>query len=186
MMIVVGNAILGPGNGTHLHADRGVHGVSGHHRHHAFLHEHRRARYLRDGQRRRSSGAFRLAALRKPDAAPRDLDAGRDFGGGGCSCGVLVPFGDAGALPDAAIKALPQGLFSSVGYMSHDAMAALPNTLLTVTLASNFGTFLLYMLSCFICIVAYPRASRTSASCATRADPGLRTGGQLWSAWRSI
>jgi basic amino acid/polyamine antiporter, APA family len=68
---------------------------------------------------------------------------------------VLVPFGDAGALPDATIKALPQGLFSSVGYMSHDAMAALPNTLLTMTLASNFGTFLLYALSCFICIVAY-------------------------------
>jgi len=68
---------------------------------------------------------------------------------------VLVPFGDSGALQDTAIKALPQGLFSSVGYMSHDAMAALPNTLLTVTLASNFGTFLLYMLSCFICIVAY-------------------------------
>ena len=68
---------------------------------------------------------------------------------------VLVPFGDSGALQDAAIKGLPQGLFSSVGYMSHDAMAALPNTLLTVTLASNFGTFLLYMLSCFICIVAY-------------------------------
>jgi amino acid transporter len=68
---------------------------------------------------------------------------------------VLVPFGDAGALADSAIKALPQGLFSSVGYMSHDAMAALPNTLLTVTLASNFGTFLLYMLSCYICMVAY-------------------------------
>jgi amino acid transporter len=68
---------------------------------------------------------------------------------------VLVPFGDSGALQDTAIKALPQGLFSSVGYMSHDAMAALPNTLLTVTLASNFGTFLLYMLSCFICMVAY-------------------------------
>jgi basic amino acid/polyamine antiporter, APA family len=68
---------------------------------------------------------------------------------------VLVPFGDSGALADTAIKALPQGLFSSVGYMSHDAMAALPNTLLTVTLASNFGTFLLYMLSCFICMVAY-------------------------------
>jgi amino acid transporter len=68
---------------------------------------------------------------------------------------VLVPFGDSGALADSAIKALPQGLFSSVGYMSHDAMAALPNTLLTVTLASNFGTFLLYMLSCYICMVAY-------------------------------
>src|ERR1019366_4162023 len=68
---------------------------------------------------------------------------------------VLVPFGDSGALADTAIKALPQGLFSSVGYMSHDTMAGLPNTLLMVTLASNFGTFLLYMLSCFICIVAY-------------------------------
>src|SRR5260370_32035633 len=39
--------------------------------------------------------------------------------------------------------------------MSHDAMAALPNTLLTITLASNFGTFLLYMLSCATCIVCY-------------------------------
>ena len=68
---------------------------------------------------------------------------------------MTVPFGDAGAPQDATIKALPQGLFSSFGYMAHDTMAALPNTLLTVTLASNFGTFLLYMLSCFICIVAY-------------------------------
>jgi basic amino acid/polyamine antiporter, APA family len=41
-------------------------------------------------------------------------------------------------------------------------MAALPNTLLTVTLASNFGTFLLYMLSCVICMVAY-QGTPTSA-----------------------
>ena len=34
-------------------------------------------------------------------------------------------------------------------------MAALPNSLLTVTLASNFGTFLLYALSCTLCMVAY-------------------------------
>jgi hypothetical protein len=53
------------------------------------------------------------------------------------------------------IKALPQGFWSSVGYLSHDQMAALPNSLLTITLASNFGTFLLYMLSCIICIVGY-------------------------------
>ncbi len=72
----------------------------------------------------------------------------------GC-LGVAVLFGDAGALSDATIKALPQGFWSSFGYMSHDAMAALPNTLLTITLASNFGTFLLYMLSCVICMVAY-------------------------------
>ena len=64
-------------------------------------------------------------------------------------------FGDAGALADPVIKALPQGFWSSFGYLSHDGMAALPNSLLAVTLASNFGTFLLYMLSCIICIVGY-------------------------------
>ncbi|MGA2145991.1 MAG: APC family permease [Bryobacteraceae bacterium] len=70
---------------------------------------------------------------------------------------VVLAFGDAGAPTDAAIKALPHGLWSSVGYTTHDAMAALPNSLLAVTLASNFGTFLLYGLSCIICIVAYRR-----------------------------
>ena len=34
-------------------------------------------------------------------------------------------------------------------------MATMPNTLLTITLASNFGTFLLYMLSCVTCMVCY-------------------------------
>jgi len=34
-------------------------------------------------------------------------------------------------------------------------MAALPNSLLTITLTSNFGTFILYALSCFLCIVAF-------------------------------
>jgi basic amino acid/polyamine antiporter, APA family len=72
----------------------------------------------------------------------------------GC-IGVSVLFGDGPALSDATIKALPQGFWSSFGYMSHDAMAALPNSLLTITLASNFGTFLLYMLSCVICMVGY-------------------------------
>jgi APA family basic amino acid/polyamine antiporter len=68
---------------------------------------------------------------------------------------VTMAFGDAGAPTDAAIKALPQGFFSSFGYTTHDAMAKMPNSLLTVTLASNFGTFLLYMLSCVTCIVAF-------------------------------
>jgi amino acid transporter len=68
---------------------------------------------------------------------------------------VSLAFGDAGAPQDAAIKALPQGFLSSFGYLSHDRMAALPNTLLTMTLVSNFGTFLLYALSCVICIVAF-------------------------------
>jgi len=75
-----------------------------------------------------------------------------------CFIGVIavsMAFGDAGAPQDAAIQALPHGLFSSFGYSTHDKMAALPNSLLTITLASNFGTFILYCLSCVICMVAY-------------------------------
>ena len=68
---------------------------------------------------------------------------------------VSLVFGDAGAPTDAAISALPHGIFSNWGYLSHDQLAALPNSLLTVTLTSNFGTFILYALSCFLCIVAY-------------------------------
>jgi amino acid transporter len=68
---------------------------------------------------------------------------------------VLMLFGDAGAPTDATIAALPHGIFSSFGYSTHDKMAALPNSLLAVTLASNFGTFVLYALSCALCMVAY-------------------------------
>ncbi len=75
---------------------------------------------------------------------------------------VSLNFGDASAPKDADIKALPQGLFSSFGYFSHDAMAALPNTMLLMTLASNFGTFLLYGLSCIICMVAYHKHAKYS------------------------
>jgi amino acid transporter len=72
----------------------------------------------------------------------------------GC-IGVLAVFGDASAPADTAIQALPHGFWSSFGYTTHDKMAALPNSLLTVTLASNFGTFVLYALSCVICLVGY-------------------------------
>jgi len=72
----------------------------------------------------------------------------------GCVAVVMV-FGDAGAPTDATIAAIPHGIFSSLGYTTNAKMAAMPNSLLTVTLASNFGTFLLYALSCVLCIVAY-------------------------------
>ncbi len=68
---------------------------------------------------------------------------------------VIVYFGDGAAPADSAIAALPHGFWSSFGYTTHDKMAALPNTFLTTTLASNFGTFLLYMLSCITCLVCY-------------------------------
>ncbi len=68
---------------------------------------------------------------------------------------VSLVFGDASAPTDAAIAALPHGIFSNVGYLTHDQLAALPNSLLTITLTSNFGTFILYALSCFLCMVAF-------------------------------
>jgi amino acid transporter len=68
---------------------------------------------------------------------------------------ISFMFGDAGAPTDAAIAALPHGIFSSWGYLPHDTLAKLPNSLLTMTLTSNFGTFILYGLSCLLCIVAY-------------------------------
>jgi amino acid transporter len=68
---------------------------------------------------------------------------------------VALVFGDAGAPTDAAIAALPHNIFSNWGYPAHDTLAALPNSLLAITLTSNFGTFILYALSCFLCIVAF-------------------------------
>jgi APA family basic amino acid/polyamine antiporter len=68
---------------------------------------------------------------------------------------VSFVFAGAGAISDATIAALPHGNFSSFGYPGHDTLAALPNSLLTITLTSNFGTFILYALSCFLCMVAY-------------------------------
>jgi amino acid transporter len=68
---------------------------------------------------------------------------------------VAMFFGNGGAPSDATIQALPHGFWSSFGYLTHDKMAALPNSFLTTTLASNFGTFLLYMLSCVTCIVCF-------------------------------
>jgi amino acid transporter len=72
---------------------------------------------------------------------------------------TTLVFADGSAPTDATIAALPHGIFSSFGYSSHDAMAALPNSLLAITLTSNFGTFILYALSCLLCIVAYHKRS---------------------------
>ena len=68
---------------------------------------------------------------------------------------VSFVFADGSAPSDATIAALPHGIFSSVGYLPHDTLAKLPNSLLTITLTSNFGTFILYALSCLLCIVAF-------------------------------
>jgi amino acid transporter len=75
---------------------------------------------------------------------------------------VSLYFGDGSALTDSAIAALPHGIFSNVGFLTHDKLAALPNSMLMITLTSNFGTFILYALSCMLCFIAYKgRADRS-------------------------
>jgi len=46
-------------------------------------------------------------------------------------------------------------IWYSFGLFSPEAYSKLPNTLVIVTLVSNFGTFLLYMITCAITIVAF-------------------------------
>jgi len=69
--------------------------------------------------------------------------------------GVSFYFADGSAPTDAAIAALPHNILSNFGYTTHDQLAAMPSSILAVTLTSNFGTFILYALSCFLCIVAF-------------------------------
>jgi APA family basic amino acid/polyamine antiporter len=84
---------------------------------------------------------------------------------------VSIAFGDGSAPKDADIKALPQGILSSFGYTTHDGMAAMPNTLLLIALGSNFGTFMLYGLSCIICMVGFPNGHPSFSFIKHRAIP---------------
>src|SRR5579859_1161786 len=46
-------------------------------------------------------------------------------------------------------------IWYSFGIFNPDTIAKLPNTLVIITLISNFGTFLLYMITCVVAIVAF-------------------------------
>ena len=63
---------------------------------------------------------------------------------------VIVYLG--GTTPAALDK---HNFWYSFGIFSPETYAKLPNTLLIVTLVSNFGTFLLYMMTCWIAMVAF-------------------------------
>jgi basic amino acid/polyamine antiporter, APA family len=69
--------------------------------------------------------------------------------------GVIFYFCGGAALTADAIKGLPQNLWYSFGIWPHDTGAAIPQSLLIITLTSNFGTFLLYMMTCIVAIVAF-------------------------------
>jgi APA family basic amino acid/polyamine antiporter len=57
-----------------------------------------------------------------------------------------------GTTPAALDK---HNIWYSFGIFSPSTYAALPNTLVIMTLISNFGTFLLYMITCWIAMVAF-------------------------------
>ena len=69
--------------------------------------------------------------------------------------GVLLYFCGGAALSDDTIKGLPHNFWYSFGIFPHNLAASIPQSLLVITLASNFGTFLLYMMTCIIAIIAF-------------------------------
>jgi amino acid transporter len=156
MMVVVGNAILGPGNGRifmEFEAFTVFLALIGTTL--SCMNTGARVTYAmgKDEELPDSMGMLHARNL-TPHHAIWTLGAISAVVGCLTVCNL---FGDSGALTDATVKALPQGFWSSFGYLSHDKMAALPNSLITVTLASNFGTFVLYALSCITCMVAFHR-----------------------------
>jgi amino acid transporter len=161
MMVVVGNAILGPGNGRifmEFQAFTVFLAIIGTTL--SCMNTGARVTYAmgKDAELPDSMGKLHARNL-TPHRAIWTLAIISAVVGCATVCNL---FGNAGALTDATIKALPQGFWSSFGYLSHDKMAALPNSLLTVTLASNFGTFVLYALSCITCMVAFHKHPKFS------------------------
>jgi amino acid transporter len=68
---------------------------------------------------------------------------------------IIFNFCGPAALADDVIKGLPHNVWYSFGIFSHDLAAKIPQSLLVTTLVSNFGTFLLYMMTCAISMIAF-------------------------------
>jgi len=68
---------------------------------------------------------------------------------------IIFNFCGPAALADDVIKGLPQNAWYSFGVFSHDLAAKIPQSLLVTTLMSNFGTFLLYMMTCIVSMIAF-------------------------------
>jgi amino acid transporter len=154
MMIIVGDALLGQGHGKYFMLAEAVTvflaliGTTL-----ACMNTGARVTYAmgKDDEAPEHFGMLHAKTL-TPHRAVRTLSYITAFIG---VLAVSLVFGDASAVSDATIAALPHGIFSSVGYLPHDTLAKLPNSLLMITLVSNFGTFILYALSCTLCMVAY-------------------------------
>jgi len=57
----------------------------------------------------------------------------------------------------STVGGLPNNLWYSIGThkLSHDTAAKIPQSLLVIGFVSNFGTFLLYMMTCIVAIIAF-------------------------------
>ncbi len=60
-----------------------------------------------------------------------------------------------GGTTPAVLDAKYHNIWYSFGIFKPETYAKMPNTLVIITLISNFGTFLLYMITCIIAIVAF-------------------------------
>lgn len=69
--------------------------------------------------------------------------------------GILTVSCYLGGTTPAPLDAKYHNFWYSFGLFDPDTIAKLPNTLVIVTLVSNFGTFLLYMVTCIVAMVAF-------------------------------
>ena len=159
MMKLAGTWLFGSANGCqHFHVDPGSHGVSGAHRDHPVLHEHRRSSHLCHGTRRRSAFTFRHVARQELDPASRYLDAGIVSVVIGIITVLWYLCGpSATAALDTSLSDAQKVSFWYPKFLvfSNDTAGSIPNSLIIVTLCSNFGTFMLYMITCYIAMVAF-------------------------------
>jgi amino acid transporter len=68
---------------------------------------------------------------------------------------VFFNFCGPAAQSDATIAGLPANIWYKFGLFHNATAMKIPSGMLVVTLVSNFGTFLLYMMTCIVAIVAF-------------------------------
>ena len=69
--------------------------------------------------------------------------------------GVIFYFCGGAAQTTDTINSLPKNFWYAFGVWPHDMAVNMPQSLLIITLTSNFGTFLLYMMTCILAIIAF-------------------------------
>jgi len=162
MMVIVGDALLGPGNGrTFMLIEAATVFLALIGTTLSCMNTGARVTYAM-GKDKEVRGHF--GALHNKNLTPHNAIWTLAVISAVIGCvAVLLVSADGSAPSDATIASIPSGFWSFVwSHATHDKLAALPNSLLMVTLASNFGTFILYALSCTLCMVAYHKHPRFS------------------------